>query len=487
MEFLKTERQHFELKSVNLNDVLYDPEFCNKIRYTGIYSLENGVKNYVFKTGNNSYFLIKMDQNGFYLINRVRKERFDERNKSFSKNNNQSSDNLKIKPSFRRLREDQISLNLEDIMFLYKNLGSTFHVDPITSINSKTVVGGLKPAYKGDKVPEIKVLHLIKTVLEIERHIHINHLSDFEIIRYIYDKFKMNTAYYWPDNPIHAPNYTNYFGLIVEGYATCEGLADGLNQLFRYFGFESQKIEKQGNHNNEGILTSYGHAVVGLYVNDNNQKKVSYIDLSAEISPAWSDSLYDNNGRKRENPILCKDINQYKFFLRANSQLQAIDENHEGISLTVDNNGNIIEDTRNDVDLKLSRNPDAERHNSNNQTQNDTLRLRHNPNAERHNYDTQRQNDTLKLRHNPDAERHNSNSQRQNDTLRLRHNPDAERHNSNSQRQNDTLRLRHNPNAERHNSDNQREIDILRLINLNTERNEDSRDSDYESGSKGHK
>lgn len=161
-------------------------------------------------------------------------------------------------------------------------------------------------------------------------------------MKFIYDKYKLECDYWNPLANYPKDGYfypleqdenrvikhpATYLGLICEKYATCAGLADGLVQLFNYFGINAKDISKQDNY--------FAHAMVKVYIiDDNGEQRVSNIDLSKEISPNWTDTRYVyNNGHpvRRKNSIRNTRLDNYDFFMKKN--INAVNDSDQQIAI----------------------------------------------------------------------------------------------------------------------------------------------------------
>lgn len=310
----KTEPMYpFIFTEMSFNEIMQNEVLLkNKdLNLTGIYSEINGERRYILSLHNQFISVLMSDTE----LDTFVKE----------KNRLRSSKKMKINGKGYNL------LSLKQIMYLYKKLKDSFKVEKF------------RPSGDGELVGMRDVLTLIRNVSAIEEEVSRTRLSDFELLKFIYDKFKIGTGYWFPvnyygeignkiklqeDSNRTANHPYDRFGLINERYATCEGMAEGLNELFNYFGFKTE------------VVRNRTHAGVKVYFGDGIDYKVSYIDLAAEISPTWSDSYYEGYERRRE-PILCTNPNQYRYFLKESCGLGLCDERDKAIRVA-DEHGNLL-------------------------------------------------------------------------------------------------------------------------------------------------
>ena len=265
------------------------------VEFTGFYLNIGNMKQYIYKF-----------ENTFYLINA---NHIDEINDKILEKENRNS-------NIKHSGITHCPMSLYDLVSLYKKFENKLSLqDNFFFENTSSII---KPNMND-------FLKLVREIIKLENEIKNKGLnSSYEIMKYIYDKYKLECDYW---DPIH--NYgtireaglkleqdknrvVNHphdpIGLICEKYATCEGMANGLVELFKYFSINATVIRNQT------------HGMVKVYITDDNgEKKVSYIDLSREISPHFEDTKYQyNNGQpiKRTHSINNARPNSYSFFLK---------------------------------------------------------------------------------------------------------------------------------------------------------------------------
>lgn len=327
MHIQKYEEYNFDLKEITFKEFYTQLGFSQNIiedyKYTGIYIKRGDQKLYIFYR-EGIFYLIPMNNNEFKLL----EEKYQRRTKVQAQN---KSTIIGFNVVSRGINYKELSII--DIMFLYKKLGSSIEVEPQIRVNNC------------DKYITTKdILNLIKNITLLENEITKRNLRNnlFELIKYIYDFYKMNTYYWIIDNykytnrrntDLNSVNCTanhpySFIGLINEHYATCAGMSQGLAQLYNYFGIKAD------------VASNSMHSITRLYLSDNN---VTYIDLAKEISPDWKDSLYDG-WNKRSIPIKCTNKNAYNYFCKNGISLGQIDsQQHNSIDLC-DSFGTLIQE-----------------------------------------------------------------------------------------------------------------------------------------------
>ena len=202
-------------------------------------------------------------------------------------------------------------------------------------------------------------LRLVKEVISLEREIMTEMITEkYDIMKYIYDKYKMSSSYWSPEanygmisanlrlandkNRVVSHPY-DYLGLIIEKYATCQGMAEGLVELFRYFEIDAEKANN----------SVHGMCKINL-VDDSGVRRVSYIDLSREVTRNFRDNKYIYRDRRAIPRIESNHIAQpdsYEYFMKA-SVGKYIDDSD--LSIAVDYDGTI--QIHDDV-MKLTHDP----------------------------------------------------------------------------------------------------------------------------------
>ncbi len=284
----------------NVNKLL---ENVNDVEYTGFYLPNGNINSYFFKVGNN-YYIVK--SNNFESIEKM----------LVNELNRKKSSGIKVIHYGMDIR---CTMGITDLMDLY-NYSKDVRVSDCFYIKHCALNGN-----------QNDFLHLIKNVLQIERDMIIHKIdkSDkYAVMKFIYDKYKMSASYWNPirnygevrsaksklrdDNKRVVRHPHNFLGLINENYATCEGMADGLVELYRYFGIDAEIVEN-------GL-----HALCMINLRDKDgQRKVTYIDLSREIaSEEFVDSKYEYRSGipiPRPAPKRFAEQNSYKYFMKASA------------------------------------------------------------------------------------------------------------------------------------------------------------------------
>ncbi len=292
----------------------------NEIEYTGFFvENSNGINDYYFKIGND-FYIVKASN--YKELEKILVEELN----VYEKNNSQG--NLSIKS----LNINRSSLSLYQLMSLYK-YNNRIRVDDYFVTTSNDTIHGNKTDF----------LNLVKNILLLEQElkINVNMANKYDVMKYIYNKYKMSVDYWDPvanyggiqranvellydkNRVINHPY--SMLGLINDNYATCEGMARGLMELYRYFGIDAEFV-----HNEL-------HGVCKINLKDNfDQKKVTYIDLSKEVTRYFQDNKYEYIDRK---PILrsvsnrIATPNSYDYFLKGRIGESV---NDSDVSLAVD-------------------------------------------------------------------------------------------------------------------------------------------------------
>lgn len=295
-----------------------------ELEFTGFSFTEQNKKFFIYKDEKGNYCLIdeknvKQLMNIVNAHNRILNNRQVTSNTSFRVIHNTNINNLS---DF-----GHVDMSLRDLMKLYKMYGNKLNLEDYFLTN-------------GIKTYDIKVfLNLVKEVVELERDIKEKKLtSGYAIMKYIYDKYKMECDYWNPlenygvintyrdiipyDENRVVSHPSDVIGLVCEKYATCEGMATGLVQLFDYFDIDAS------------LIRSNTHGMIKVEVVDKGERRVSYIDLSREISPNWKDTRYNYFNRvpskmPRSGSSAKKD--SYDYFLKRN--INIVGDNEENIAV----------------------------------------------------------------------------------------------------------------------------------------------------------
>lgn len=296
MYIQKYENYPLELKEINY-EAFYNrlgvmQNVFEDCKFTGIYVKEEPKQYIVWSKG--IFYKIPMTEREFKSL----EEKYQKREHQQNPNNNNINGFSKLNAVNKKL------LTIREIIFLYEKLGESIEVAQKIRVNHN------------DKfITKKDILELVKNVTILEREINNRNLRNnpFELIKYIYNYYKMNTYYWISDGYGYgtrnldltrvestANHPYSYLGLINERYVTCQGMSQGLAQLYNYFGIKADTASN-------GL-----HSVTRLHLSDNC---VTYIDLAKEISPQWKDSLYEG-WNKRSNPIKCTNPNAYNWFCK---------------------------------------------------------------------------------------------------------------------------------------------------------------------------
>ena len=198
------------------------------IEFTGFYLKNGEQKQFICKYENTFYLINANSINELYELSERLKIKLQLKDKPTLKLKNSSVDKLH-KPNL-----NHAYMSLTDLMFLYKTYENDLFLEDYFN-NGAGIKGNMH-----------EFLATIKEVLELEREIKEKGIKDsFEIMKYIYDKYKLECDYWSPlaNYPKDGYGYfypleqdenrvikhpATYLGLICEKYATCAGLADGL-------------------------------------------------------------------------------------------------------------------------------------------------------------------------------------------------------------------------------------------------------------------
>ena len=276
---------------------------------------------FVQNTKTNKYIYTVLGNSDFYVIDANSKEYI---NKMIVKEDNRKEE-LRYREELKhnkktikctRLEVGKRDLTVCEILSIYKYFSSNILVDDYFRISGS-----------GDRCSYREFLSLVKEVLLLEEEIEkrkISYSDKEQIMKVIYDKYKMECLYYNPiDNygdlnkashahqydqkNMLAPHAFDPIGLIVYKYATCQGMAYGLAELCNYFGIDAE------------VARNKIHAITKVNFEENGRKYVSYIDLSREISPDFTDCKFIyKDGRAIERALLLKraNIDSYRFYLK---------------------------------------------------------------------------------------------------------------------------------------------------------------------------
>ncbi len=295
----------------NVNTLL---ENANDVEYTGFYLSIGNINSYFFKIGNNYYI--------------VKSSNFEDIEKSLL---NRINSNKKANSNGLNITHNSIghcTMGIIDLMNLY-NYNNDIKVSDFFFMNDSSAFNGNYSDF----------LHLVRNVLQIERDMEINNIdrSDkYSVMKFIYNKYKMLASYWDPvgnygeikgagvklrnDNNRVVCHPYDFLGLINDNYATCEGMARGLVELYRYFGIDAEYARNEL------------HGVCKIILRDKNeQRKVTYIDLSKEVTRGFQDNKYEyRNGvpvpRRISNRIA--QPNSYDFFMKANAGVGRVDSDY---------------------------------------------------------------------------------------------------------------------------------------------------------------
>jgi hypothetical protein len=283
MNIKKSDYKLYFFRDISINELRDILAKDNDLQYTGFKYQNGNTYNSIYKSGN-----------AFYTIDES-KSKIVEKMILDSKNSNGN----KFRMNCDIL--GQSILSLQDLMTLYKHYNDNLKVDNYFYVNNQSHM----------KCNEVDFLTLVIEVFKLESEIKRRNLDSYETIKYIFDKYKTEADYWNPianygtidaaiirveeDNNRVVKFPHSFMGLINEKYATCEGIADGLAELYRYFGIDAETVQNRI------------HGVVKVHViDDDGSNKVSYIDLAKEISPAFADTKYSYTGDRptliRKNP-----------------------------------------------------------------------------------------------------------------------------------------------------------------------------------------
>ncbi|HPZ23801.1 MAG TPA: hypothetical protein PLC25_03055 [Bacilli bacterium] len=245
--------------------------------YTGLYIVSNGKINYIrYADGN------------FYLVNTL-------------------------------INGPHIPLRLEMIIPLLHAYQSYLMVDDFLATNT-----GIKITDKDFKQFKINFFNLTNNISTYHDNKH-----EYDLLKSIYDYFKMHTDYWFPAN---YSRYTetgryvcygkmnnlikdtvrfvdhpyDYIGVFNDSYATCDGMADALSGIINYYGIDAKFIKNKF------------HAAVQVNLDNGN---ATILDLAAERCTNeeglvyWKDSRHVGYGDLDE---IVKPTDTYRFFLTSN-------------------------------------------------------------------------------------------------------------------------------------------------------------------------
>ncbi len=266
--------------------------------------LEDNKKRYIWSLGNCYYY--------------IEAPKIDDRWDIIQNNQQKKLASLKLKTA-----KHYKYMLIKDLVTLYKMHGNNLHVEK-TFATGTADKNYLALSLSGNENDFYK---LVREVINLENELKNKNIYDnkYELMKYIYDKYKMISDYWNPISnygnmlPTSITNDRNrivnhpydYLGLINDNYATCQGMADSLAQLYRYFGIEAE------------VIANNKHAMTKVHViDDQGQEKVSYIDLSREIATeGFSDTRYryvNHNPINRPSSIRACGPNSYQYFMKRN-------------------------------------------------------------------------------------------------------------------------------------------------------------------------
>lgn len=315
----------------------------NDMSFTRFYLKNENDNSYFFKMGNN-FYIVKANN-----YDDLEKLLVDKLNSNITRNNKMNNYRFNMK---------NCQLGINDLVNLYK-------------FNNN--IGLINYFSNGEFCNYSDFLNLVKNVLLLEREMIENNIDlddKYNVIKYIYDKYKMVASYWDPvgnygcisaksplmyDQNRVVDHPYDYLGLINEEYATCEGLAKSLIELYRYFGIDAE------------LITGNFHGVCKINLKDDDgQRKVTYIDLSQEITRGFQDNKYEYHNhvpypRRTSNRIATP--NSYNFFMKKNAgSLTSSLDRDWGIAVDYKNKHRmIIERERPDLEYQNNNN-NSERH-----------------------------------------------------------------------------------------------------------------------------
>ena len=197
-----------------------------------------------------------------------------------------------------------------------KILGHTIRpkIDLVEAVRSGKIEGQRKCLMLGneeilyinnEKVKALKEkLEAMKKEIEDMGIDYSTKVGEAQVVMYLYEKFQREIKYFhpiyrgmerWVVSPIeyekkNLVDVITPYGAIVNNYALCKGIAQGMELACKYFGIECNTV----NVSNCGI----GHAMNRVTIGGRN----TYLDIASEIGMS-RDGLYDEQNRKRVQPL----------------------------------------------------------------------------------------------------------------------------------------------------------------------------------------
>ncbi len=290
-------------------------QHAKEVEYTSFYLPGNNTNSYFFKLGNDYY--VVNSTNIEFIKRKLDEVRIDP--------------SVRIRPGGMRIkRTDMIDgcvLSVTDLMDLY-NYNHSILVDGGFTTGKMFYVPGTTKDF----------LQLVHNVLDIQKGLEEKHITlnqPTAIMKYIYDKYKMEASYWNPGANYGKPGQgpaeamregynrirnddnrvldhpADYLGLINDKYATCSGLANGLMSIYRYFNIDASTVMS-------GV-----HEICKInLIGDNKERYVTYVDLSREITYGYQDNKYTYvNGvaKPRTDSNRRSKPNSYDFFMKRNA------------------------------------------------------------------------------------------------------------------------------------------------------------------------
>lgn len=214
----------------------------------------------------------------------------------------------------KRIHDSKSNFSLSDLMTVFNYTNNVLPNKNMYQTKICRVKGEIKVGQSNANVNELEEIYRNVKALEDVIYEKENR-SEIEIINLIHSYYYECTSYWDPitfgysvpwvgcldinrDKCSHAGDYAGLLG--NEHYATCAGIAEGLNELFNYFNINSRLV----------ATTLHEYNVVTLKNGEEHK-----IDLAFEISPTFKDTKYYRaNGvlLKRDKPLEKSQINLIK-------------------------------------------------------------------------------------------------------------------------------------------------------------------------------
>ena len=272
------------------NELLYKRyvKICNDenlddcIKYTGLFEIHNNTKYFIYKI-NNTFIRVE-DCKLARDINRwsVAKEKIKIKKNSIVKRYLNDVDFFRIFDT---------GVNFQELLKLNEITRNSLHVDNEHGFNLANDTYIIK---NDDELKE-----LLNEFKKLDNEIQIRNLetNKFELIKFVYDYYKVRIAYHYSQNGDYPgeTRYTDIYNFISNKHiSNCLGCSRTLKEIYNYYGIKADVIGT--------ISNNPGHGILKMYL-DNG--KVTYIDLSREISEFFRD-----NER-------CYNSNKYDYFLKS--------------------------------------------------------------------------------------------------------------------------------------------------------------------------